>query len=132
MACLWWPASAWSASGGLPLFGKKREQLLTLRESPPARPKTATLAKSTDYVSGFVGHLFSNDAQRSCFDQGSVGARRETKERGCRHTPGGEDGGGFGGGGGAGARREEEEADEEEGRTSRVVPRESCPVSPAP
>ena len=24
-------------------------QLLTLRESPPARPKTATLAKSTDY-----------------------------------------------------------------------------------
>ena len=76
--------------------------LLTLRESPPARPKTATLEEYG--LSGIVGQLSSNDAQRSCFEQGSVGARRETKERRCRHIPGGGDGGGgFGGGGGAGA-----------------------------
>ena len=33
----------------VPNQGRVGKKLLTLRESPPARPKTATLAKSTDY-----------------------------------------------------------------------------------
>ena len=78
-------------------------KLFTLRESSPAHPKTATLAKSEEYrLSGVVGHLFSNDAQRSCFDQGSVGACRDTKDGGSRYVPRGEDGGGIGGGSGEG------------------------------
>ena len=37
--------------------------------------------------SGFVGSRFSNDAPRNCFDQGRVGAYRDTKVGGCCSIP---------------------------------------------